>query len=418
MRDFLFALRFLLMISFLSACGTPVSTSSSSSVSSLSSISSSSSSADPSSTLVIEENNPAVCQFDGVLESEHNGFSGSGYINGSNSQGAKIQWAFNAPQAGSVKLVLHYANGGTAARSAQVSVNGAVKQTVAFSNSTLWTDWQEQIIQLQLDAGNNVVMFASSTADGLPNIDRVEVTGLGISSGDCSSVNVELPNVTVWIAGDSTVSTYTDTASTRDQAGWGQMLHERYNNKVTIQNKAIGGRTSRRFIDEGRLDEIWNSIRPGDYFLVQFGTNDGHKTATYTINGQQIPYYLDPNTDFKQYLTVYIDGARARGAIPVLVTPPPRNSAYCTGGNGTGAHAQAMRELAAQYNVALVDLNNKMVNYLIKICPSPTPEDFFLLRADGTVDGTHFQENGARIMSSMVADGIAENNLALNNYRQ
>jgi lysophospholipase L1-like esterase len=239
----------------------------------------------------------------------------------------------------------------------------------------------------------------------------------GSAEGAGGSGELPLGPVTVFIAGDSTVSEYADTVSESDQAGWGQMLHEHYDERVTIENHAIGGRSARRFIDEGRLDAIWNEISAGDFLLVQFGTNDGHKTATYEIDGQTIPYYLDPSTDFKTYLQMYIDGARERDVHIVLVTPPPRNSAYCTGGNGTGAHAEAMRELGAVEGIDVSDLNKKSVDYLIAICPAPTPEDFFLLRTDGTVDGTHFQENGARILSSLVAAGIGELGVVLDGYR-
>lgn len=224
--------------------------------------------------------------------------------------------------------------------------------------------------------------------------------------------------IKVFIAGDSTVSNYADTASPNDQAGWGQMLHEQYTNMVTVDNRAVGGRTARRFIDEGRLAAIWRDIRAGDYLLVQFGTNDGHRTASYTIDGQTIPYYLAPQTDFKTWLQMYVDGAKARGAQLVFVTPPPRNSAYCTGSNGTAAHAQAMRELAAANRVPLVDLNARVVNYLMNICPAPVPENFFLRRSDGSVDGTHFQENGARIMSRMVAAGMAEAKLPISQLQR
>jgi lysophospholipase L1-like esterase len=224
--------------------------------------------------------------------------------------------------------------------------------------------------------------------------------------------------VNVYIAGDSIVSTYADTASPNDQAGWGQMLPALYDSQVKFFNHAIGGRTARRFIDEGRLDAIWALAKAGDYLLVQFGTNDGNRTATYTVNGQTIPYFLEPGTDFKTWLTKYIDGARSRNIKLVFVTPTPRNSAYCTGGNGTGAWAQAMRELAAAQVVPLADLNQKTVNYLKPICPAPTPENFFLLRPDGTIDGTHFQENGARILARFVADGIGEAALPLNSHRK
>jgi lysophospholipase L1-like esterase len=209
------------------------------------------------------------------------------------------------------------------------------------------------------------------------------------------------------LAGDSIVQTYADTASPLDQAGWGQMLHEWFNAAVTIDNRAIGGRTARRFIDEGHLDEVSAALQPGDYLLIEFGTNDGNRTATYTIGDQTIPYFLDPATDFKSYLERYIDAARNRDAIPVLVTPTPRNSAYCTGGNGTGAHANAMLELGRDTGVTVVDLNARTVEYLRAICPAPSPENFFLLRADGTVDGTHFQERGARVLAGFVAEGLS-----------
>jgi lysophospholipase L1-like esterase len=184
------------------------------------------------------------------------------------------------------------------------------------------------------------------------------------------------------------------------------MLHEYLKPAARVDNRAVGGRTSRRFIEEGYLDELLDEMQAGDYLFVQFGTNDSNKTATYTWQGKTVPYYLDPQTDFREYLQRYIDGARARGATPVLVTPPPRNSAYCTGGNGTGAHAQAMRDLGQASTVAVVDLNQQAVEHLKAICPAPTPEDFFFLKPDGSVDGTHFQENGARILAGFVARGV------------
>jgi lysophospholipase L1-like esterase len=224
--------------------------------------------------------------------------------------------------------------------------------------------------------------------------------------------------VNVYLAGDSIVQSYADTSSPTDQAGWGQMLQQQYNSNVIIHNHAVGGRTARRFIDEGRLNTIWGEAKRGDYLLVQFGTNDSHRTATYTINGQTIPYYLEPQTDFKRYLSQYVTGARSRGINLAFVTPTPRNSAYCTGSNGTAAWAQAMREFAAAEAIPLIDLNQKTVKHLTGICPAPKPENFFLGRSDGSVDGTHFQENGARILARFVADGIGEAGMPLNNYRK
>lgn len=241
-------------------------------------------------------------------------------------------------------------------------------------------------------------------------------SGAGGSPSSGGAPDGELLPLTIFLAGDSTVSTYADTASSNDQAGWGQMLSARFDERVTVENRAIGGRTARRFIDEGSLDQIWADAQAGDYLFVQFGTNDGNKTATYELDGQTIPYYLDPSTDFPRYLMQYVAGAHERSMVPVLVTPPPRNSAYCTGGNGTGAHAQAMRDLGEAEDVVVLDLNARTVAHLQAICPAPSPEDFFLLRSDGSVDGTHFQENGARFLAGFVTAELEESAQPLAGY--
>ncbi|WP_437624950.1 rhamnogalacturonan acetylesterase [Sorangium sp. So ce1151] len=231
--------------------------------------------------------------------------------------------------------------------------------------------------------------------------------------------SAELPDVSVYIAGDSTVQTYVNSAI--HQAGWGQMLGEFFDERVHIENRAIGGRTARRFIEEERLTDILDDIQSGDFLLVQFGTNDSNRTATYERDGMTIPYYLDPATDFKSYLAQYITGAQAHAATPVLVTPPPRRS--CTGdshdfGNGLAAHAQAMRELGDELDVPVIDLNEKTLAYLRTIGCVAAGEDFFLIRADGSVDGTHFQETGARVMAGLVAEGTADAGLLLAQYRR
>lgn len=282
-------------------------------------------------------------------------------------------------------------------------------------NNNNVVDITDALLVARFSAGLNPQPFDQTKGDVNRDGKVTIADALMIAQASAGLITIApLPGLTIYIAGDSTVQTYTN--STIHQAGWGQMLPEYFNSQATIVNDAIGGRTARRFIDEGYLDQIFNVIKPGDYLFVQFGTNDSNKTATYTFNGQTIPYYLDPQTDFKTYLMQYINGAKSRGATCVLVTPPPRNSAYCTGGNGTGSWAQAMRELGAAQNVPVVDLNQMAVDYLKAICPAPTPENFFLIKADGTVDGTHFQENGARILAGFIASSIRSLNLPLAAY--
>lgn len=223
--------------------------------------------------------------------------------------------------------------------------------------------------------------------------------------------------VTIFVAGDSIVSNYPDTGSSLDQAGWGQMLPKLLTGNVTVVNRARGGRTALWFSLEGELDRLLDASQSGDYLFVEFGTNDSHRTAEFTVNGQTRLRYADPDTDFKQQLTeLYIRPARQRGVQIVLVTPPPRNSAYCTGGNSLGRWAQAMRELGVEQQVPVANMNTRMVEFLQAICPAPNPENIYFIRPDGSVDGTHFQEGGARRMASFILDDLAQEGIGIENY--
>jgi lysophospholipase L1-like esterase len=226
-----------------------------------------------------------------------------------------------------------------------------------------------------------------------------------------------LAKLTIFVAGDSTVMTYVNSAI--HQAGWGQFLGSYFTAQATVDNRAIGGRTSRRFIEEGRLTSLLAAAKAGDYLLVQFGTNDSNRTALYP-DGE--PYYLAPATDFKTYMQQYIDGAKTRGVRPVLVTPPPRNSCQANGVSfnySFGAYATAMKELGQAGGVPVVDLGQMTVDYLdAKNDCGWASQNFFLINADGTVDGTHFQENGAHIQAGLIASGISMLQLPLAAYLQ
>ena len=217
-------------------------------------------------------------------------------------------------------------------------------------------------------------------------------------------------SVSVYVAGDSTVSTYTN--SSIHQAGWGQFLQDDFLANAKIVNKAVGGMTARHFIEAGYLDQILAVIKAGDYLLVQFGTNDSNTTATYTLSGSttEIPYYLAPETDFKTYLTKYVDGTNAKGATTIFVTPPPRHS--CNAGekgvrNGLSAYAAAMNELGPTLGTPVVDSNAMIIAYLANVTCETSGSTFYLVKADGTTDGTHFQETGAKVIAGLIAKGTS-----------
>ena len=93
---------------------------------------------------------------------------------------------------------------------------------------------------------------------------------------------------TIFLAGDSTVKTYLE-----DQyiGGWGQYLGLYLPESIKVHNAAHGGRSSRSFINEGRLYDtketgfsfsfsenngksIESEIKEGDFLFIQFGHND------------------------------------------------------------------------------------------------------------------------------------------------
>jgi fibronectin type 3 domain-containing protein/lysophospholipase L1-like esterase len=212
---------------------------------------------------------------------------------------------------------------------------------------------------------------------------------------------------TTYLTGDSTVQTY-DATAYAPQAGWGQMLDRFLDDDVAVKNHAIGGRSSKNFLTQGRLDEVLRAIRPGDYLFAQFGHND----ATQGVDDR----YASPD-DYKEYLRTYVEGARQRGATPVLVTPVSRRNF----GPETGLfrvsfpeYVAKMIELADEEDVPLVDLSASSRAYLDEIGPEAAKAVFlhvdpgvFPNRPAGTVDDTHFQEYGAIQMARLVAQGIA-----------
>jgi rhamnogalacturonan endolyase len=119
------------------------------------------------------ENAPATC--DGWIESNHAGFSGSGFCNGMNAAGAAVQFVVNASNAGTATLNIRYANGTTANRPADVSVNGnTVLAATSFEGTGAWAAWATRTLTVQVDTGSNTIRLSPTTAGGLGNIDFLD----------------------------------------------------------------------------------------------------------------------------------------------------------------------------------------------------------------------------------------------------
>ncbi|RCG26254.1 hypothetical protein DQ384_30300 [Sphaerisporangium album] len=111
----------------------------------------------------------------GVVESNHAGYSGTGFVNYDNASGAYVQWTVTAA-AGPVTLRLRYANGTTADRPMTITVNGATVATaMSFPGTGAWTTWQTGTLTANLAAGTNTIRATATTANGGPNVDYLEV---------------------------------------------------------------------------------------------------------------------------------------------------------------------------------------------------------------------------------------------------
>ncbi|MCH7232638.1 right-handed parallel beta-helix repeat-containing protein [Glycomyces sp. L485] len=112
---------------------------------------------------------------DGTIDSNHPGYSGSGFCNTENTTGAAAQFTIDAAGAGTATLEIRFANGGSAARPASVEVNGAAVQSASFESTGAWANWSTNSLTVQLDSGANTIRLAATGSGGLPNIDYLDV---------------------------------------------------------------------------------------------------------------------------------------------------------------------------------------------------------------------------------------------------
>ncbi|MCH7231791.1 RICIN domain-containing protein, partial [Glycomyces sp. L485] len=218
---------------------------------------------------------------------------------------------------------------------------------------------------------------------------------------------------TIYIASDSTAQNYN--SSRYPMTGWGQKLGGYFDANTTVANHAIGGRSSRSFIEQGRLDAILDVIQPDDYLYVQFGHNDASSG-----NPER---YTSPE-DYKMYLRDhYMAGAQDRGAIPVLLTPVSRLDYNSSTGQfrvSFPTYVDKVYELVDETGADMIDLSARSRAYLNSIGPDAARDVFMHLAPgeypnypDGSTDSTHFQEFGADQMARLVAEGTNALNLPI-----
>lgn len=208
--------------------------------------------------------------------------------------------------------------------------------------------------------------------------------------------------ITIFWAGDSTVKQ--NSIVTFPQTGIGQAF-TRYINRanVRVENHAENGRSTKSFIDEGRMAPIYDRITRGDFLFVQFGHND-EKIADPSR-------YADPDGAFQENLEKFVNVARNKGATPVFITPVTR---YCCGNFDEvyrhKAWAAAMKKLGAKLDVAVIDLtasSEALVETLGEAARTTfymnLPEGIYAHFPQGQKDNTHLQPAGAMAFGGLIA---------------
>ncbi|WP_437730444.1 GDSL-type esterase/lipase family protein [Sorangium sp. So ce1335] len=257
--------------------------------------------------------------------------------------------------------------------------------------------------------------------------------GAAGSGGGGSGGTGPLPNITIWLAGDSTVAN----GQTPCPAGWGGQLAALFDDRVTVVNSAAGGRSVRTWLYEVQttmdstgecalnrdasgepvLQDRWarmlDGMKGGDYLFIQFGINDGSRTCDRHVG-------LDA---FKSSYGMMARAAQERGAQPVFVTPVSAIACDGSVARGTrGGYVTATHEAGAEHGVPVIDLHEHSVRLYNELGFCPVPGGDVSATTGGPVgeffcdDHTHFARSGAAQIAGLVAGAIRDQELGLAAY--
>ncbi|MCB1208413.1 MAG: hypothetical protein KDK97_03745 [Verrucomicrobiales bacterium] len=209
------------------------------------------------------------------------------------------------------------------------------------------------------------------------------LTGVSLHAADVKPVKIVL-------VGDSTVCDYPEKLATR---GWGRYLQEALKPECTVVNLAKGGRSTKTFRKEGLWDRTL-AERPS-WIFIQMGHNDSH--------GAGRPEATDAATDYAENLRQFVREAREIEAHVVLVTPMVRRTFNEDGTtlDPLAAYADAMKSVAIEMTVPLIDLHASSLQVLLKQGDAGSWS-----YAASKTDRTHFNETGARAMAQLVVQEL------------
>lgn len=216
--------------------------------------------------------------------------------------------------------------------------------------------------------------------------------------------------ITVFLAGNSTVVDQ----DKEPYAAWGQMIPAFFKpGKIAIANYAESGESLSSFIAEKRLEKVVSLMKEGDYAFAEFGHNDQKQ------KGEGIGAF----TSYKKDLNHFIAEVKKRGGIPVLITSMHRRSFDSATGKivqTLGDYPEAVRQVAKEKKVPLIDLNNMSKTMYEAWGPDDSRKAFVIYPANSfpgqkndLKDNTHFNPYGAYEIARCIAAGIKANKLGL-----
>ncbi len=214
---------------------------------------------------------------------------------------------------------------------------------------------------------------------------------------------------TVFFVGDSTLR------SNGQMRGWAQEIGAYFDPaKINVINRAIGGRSSRTFINEGKWDAVLKELKPGDFVVVQFGHNDvgplderGKFRGSLKSEGEETEGVAKPDGrietvhSFGWYMRKYGNEAKTRGATVIFCSMVPHKSwkdgkiQRRESETFVKWTANAAKATGAQF----IDLNAIIARGYEKL-GQPQVETLF---AD---KGTHTSVEGAKFSAAAVISGL------------
>lgn len=210
---------------------------------------------------------------------------------------------------------------------------------------------------------------------------------------------------TIYIAGDSTAEA--KTLIEKPMSGWGEHIHAFIDSTFRINNQAIGGRSTKSFLDQKRLDAILDEMKQGDYLLIQFGHND-QKIEDPTR-------YTEPFGSYQTNLRQFISKSREKEAIPVLLSSISRR-VFRDGKvdrDSLGNYSEAMKQVALEEKATYIDVNRLSCDFLDELGEEKSKSLFLHIPErenpnypEGLIDDTHFSELGGETFAKMIAEEL------------